>query len=67
MFQKVANYCKESYDELVHKVSWPTRKELSSSAVVVLYASPTHCASCFSYGFSLPVCNGGYYLSALIN
>ena len=39
MFQKVANYCKESYDELVHKVSWPTRKELSSSVVVVLYAS----------------------------
>ena len=39
MFQKVANYCKESYDELVHKVSWPTRSELSSSAVVVLYAS----------------------------
>ena len=39
MFQKVANYCKESYDELVHKVSWPTRKELDSSAVVVLYAS----------------------------
>ena len=36
---KIANYCKESYDELVHKVSWPTRKELSSSAVVVLYAS----------------------------
>ena len=47
MFQKVANYCKESYDELVHKVSWPTRKELSSSAVVVL-CLPYHCASCFS-------------------
>ena len=39
MFKKIANYCKESYDELVHKVSWPTRSELSSSAVVVLYAS----------------------------
>ena len=39
MFKKITNYCKESYDELVHKVSWPTRKELSSSAVVVLYAS----------------------------
>ena len=39
MFQKVTNYCKESYDELVHKVSLPTRKELSNSAVVVLYAS----------------------------
>ena len=39
MFKKIANYCKESYDELVHKVSWPNRSELSSSAVVVLYAS----------------------------
>ena len=39
MFQKVANYCKESYDELVHKVSWPTYSELANSAVVVLYAS----------------------------
>ena len=39
MFQKVANYCKESYDELVHKVSWPTYSELTNSAVVVLYAS----------------------------
>jgi preprotein translocase subunit SecE len=39
MIQKITNYCRESYDELVHKVSWPTRSELSNSAVVVLYAS----------------------------
>ena len=39
MVTKLSNYCKESYDELVHKVSWPTRSELSSSAVVVLTAS----------------------------
>ena len=39
MFTKITNYCKEPYDELVHKVSWPTRSELSSSAVVVLTAS----------------------------
>ena len=39
MFGKVTKYCKESYDELVHKVSWPTRSQLSSSAVVVLTAS----------------------------
>ncbi|MCF2593807.1 preprotein translocase subunit SecE [Bacteroides caecigallinarum] len=39
MFKKITNYCKESYDELVHKVTWPTSKELSSSAVVVLTAS----------------------------
>ena len=39
MFKKITNYCKESYDELVHKVSWPTYSELANSAVVVLYAS----------------------------
>lgn len=30
---------KESYDELVHKVSWPTWKELQTSALVVAVAS----------------------------
>ena len=39
MFKSVITYCKESYDELVHKVTWPTRKELTSSAVMVLTAS----------------------------
>ena len=37
--KKIVNYIKDSYNELVHKVSWPTRTELSNSAVVVLFAS----------------------------
>ena len=36
---KFGNDVKESYDELVHKVSWPTFKELQNSAVVVAVAS----------------------------
>ena len=36
---KVLNYIKESYDELIHKVSWPTWGELQSSAIVVSIAS----------------------------
>jgi len=36
---KIINYIKESYLELVQKVSWPSRSELTSSAVVVLVAS----------------------------
>ncbi|MFI3296114.1 MAG: preprotein translocase subunit SecE [bacterium] len=36
---KLINYLKESYTELVVKTSWPTRKELTNSAVVVLVAS----------------------------
>lgn len=38
-FQKIASYSRESYNELVHKVSWPTMSELSNSAIVVLLAS----------------------------
>ncbi|HEY8366484.1 MAG TPA: preprotein translocase subunit SecE [Bacteroidia bacterium] len=36
---KVVEYMKESYDELVNKVSWPTWSELTSSAIIVLIAS----------------------------
>ena len=36
---KFVENLKESYNELVHTVSWPTRKELSKSAVLVLIAS----------------------------
>jgi len=37
--KKIINYFKEAYTELVQKVSWPTRSELTSSAIVVLIAS----------------------------
>ena len=30
---------KESYNELVHKVSWPTQSELLNSTMVVMVAS----------------------------
>lgn len=36
---KIVEYVKGSYDELVHKVSWPTMSELSNSTVVVFVAS----------------------------
>jgi preprotein translocase subunit SecE len=36
---KFGEYVKSSYDELVHKVSWPSFKELQSSAVVVAVAA----------------------------
>jgi preprotein translocase subunit SecE len=32
-------YFRESYDELVHRVTWPTMKELQKSAVIVAIAS----------------------------
>ena len=33
------DYCKACYEELAHKMTWPTYKELTQSAVVVLSAS----------------------------
>ena len=36
---KLRLYVTEAYDELMHKVSWPTWVELQQSAVVVLVAA----------------------------
>jgi preprotein translocase subunit SecE len=33
------SYFKESFTELVHKVTWPTWNELQNSAVVVMVAT----------------------------
>lgn len=36
---KIKTYVQEAYEELVHKVTWPTWKELQNSAMVVMIAS----------------------------
>ncbi len=35
---KIGTYIQESYDELLHKVSWPTWEELQQTTVIVLVA-----------------------------
>jgi len=39
MFEKLKIYIQESYHELTTRVSWPTWKDLQSSAVVVAIAA----------------------------
>ena len=39
MLTRFVNYCKLSYNKLVHKTTWPTRKQLTSQAVLVLVSS----------------------------
>ena len=39
MLNRLQQYCKDSYNELVHKTTWPTAKQLTSQALLVLYAS----------------------------
>jgi len=50
--KKIINYIKESYNELVHKVSWPTWQELTSSTVVVMTASLIMAVVVFAIDFS---------------
>ncbi|MCF0181688.1 MAG: preprotein translocase subunit SecE [Muribaculaceae bacterium] len=38
-FKKIFADIEESYNELVHKVSWPSKNELAESTVVVMVAS----------------------------
>ena len=33
---KIKRYFEETWNELVHKVSWPTASELQNSAIVVM-------------------------------
>lgn len=36
---KIANYFKESYKELMEKVTWPTWQQLQQSTMIVLVAT----------------------------
>jgi preprotein translocase subunit SecE len=35
---KIGNYVQEAYDELLHKVSWPSWEELQQTTIIVLAA-----------------------------
>jgi preprotein translocase subunit SecE len=43
----ILKYIEESYDELVHKVTWPTWSELQSTSIIVLVASVLFALSIF--------------------
>ena len=50
--RKFINYLKESYTELTKKVSWPTWKELQSSAILVMVASVIFAVVIFTMDFA---------------
>lgn len=39
MFQRITNFFRETRDELLNKVSWPTWNELTESTTIVIVAS----------------------------
>jgi len=39
IMKRIITYLQESYKELVHKVTWPSWKELQGSAILVMVSS----------------------------
>ncbi|MDR1155215.1 MAG: preprotein translocase subunit SecE [Bacteroidales bacterium] len=52
MSNKVTNYLQDTYNELVHKVSWPSWADLQSSSIVVMIASLIIALVVFAMDFS---------------
>ena len=61
---KITTYIKESYEELVTKVTWPAMKDLQSSAVAVLVATILFSLLIFvmdfAFGVQTPDATGGF-------
>jgi preprotein translocase subunit SecE len=49
---KFGNYVQEAYDELVHKVSWPSWDELQQTTIIVLVALVIITALIFGMDFA---------------
>ncbi len=49
---KIKAYIEEAYKELVHKVTWPTWRELQDSALIVMVASLIFAVIVFVMDFS---------------
>ena len=64
---KLMVYLQEAYDELVHKVTWPTWKELQSSALVVMVASFIISLLIFVMDLSFQKHNGVLFTDYFIN
>jgi preprotein translocase subunit SecE len=48
----IIGYIEESYNELIHKVTWPTWSELQSTSIVVLVASLLFSLSIFAMDYA---------------
>ena len=59
--RKIFNYLKDSYVELVHKVTWPTWSELQNSAIVVMIASLIFALVIFAMDISFQTILEGIY------
>jgi len=58
---KLTRYISDSYNELVHKVTWPTWSELQNSSIVVMIASLIIAVVIFAMDFTFEKIMGFIY------
>ena len=63
---KVSTYFKESYRELLEKVTWPTWNQLQSSAIVVLVASIIFALIIFVMDFTFGINSGDGFWKGIL-
>ena len=58
-------YLEDTYNELVHKVSWPAWRELQNSAIIVLVAALLIALVVFIMDFVFGIREGGFWKGVL--
>jgi len=58
---KLKTYFKETYDELLHNVTWPTWLELQNNTVLVVTASVLLSVVIFIIDFSIGINKEGFW------
>jgi preprotein translocase subunit SecE len=58
---KIKTYIEESYNELMHKVTWPTWSELTSTALLVMISSLIIALLIFGMDFAFSNVMEGFY------
>ena len=56
---KVREYISETVTEMVHRVTWPTWKELQSNTIIVVVASIIIALAIFVMDFTVGIRGGG--------
>jgi preprotein translocase subunit SecE len=62
---KVKEYLNETVTEMVHRVTWPTWKELQSNTIIVVVASVLISLIIFVMDYAFGITDGGFWKGLL--
>ncbi len=63
---KIKEYINETVTEMVHRVTWPTWKELQANTIIVVVASVLIALTIFAMDFTFGIRGGGSFWKGLL-